>query len=141
MTIPSVLAATWSDGVFVFAGETRRQELAGRSVRALAPERDGGVLAIVDKHSVCRRTCEGAWSTVATSQLDLACLVVVGDGIYLGTDDARVLRVGPDGEIDSLSGFEAVAGRETWYAGSAVIDGRVVGPPLGARSMSATSDG
>src|SRR6266545_174386 len=71
MTIPSILAATWSDGVFVFTGGTRRQELAGRVVRALAPDQNGGALAIVDKHSLCRRTGEGVWSTIATSQLDL----------------------------------------------------------------------
>jgi len=141
MTIPSILAATWSDGLFVFAGETRRQELAGHSVRALAPDQNGGALAIVDGHSVCRRTREGAWSTIATSQLDLACLAVVGDVIYLGTDDARVVRVSPNGKMDPLSGFETVPGRETWYAGSALIDGQVVGPPLGVRSMTATSDG
>jgi photosystem II stability/assembly factor-like uncharacterized protein len=34
-----------------------------------------------------------------------------------------------------------VASRDTWYAGSAVIDGQRVGPPLGVRSMTATSDG
>jgi hypothetical protein len=141
MTIPSILAATWSDGVFVFTGETRRQELAGKVVRALAPDQNGGALAIVDGHSLCRRTGEGVWSTIATSQLDLACLVEVGHVIYLGTDDARVLRVGENGEIDPLGGFEAVPGRDTWYAGSALINGQLVGPPLGVRSMTATSDG
>ena len=141
MTIPRILAATWSDGLFVFAGETRRQELAGHSVRALAPDQDGGALAIVDGHSLCRRTCEGAWSTIATSQLDLACLAVFGDVIYLGTDDARVLRVSQNGKIDPLSGFETVPGRDSWYAGSALINGQLVGPPLGVRSMTATSDG
>ena len=141
MTMPSILAATWSDGLFVFAGETRRQELAGQSVRTLARDRDGGALAIVDGHSLCRRTYEGAWSTVATSELDLACLVVVGDVIYLGTDDARVLRVSQNGKISPLSGFETTPGRNTWYAGSALIDGKLVGPPLGVRSITATSDG
>ena len=86
-------------------------------------------------------TGEGVWSTVATSQLDLACVMVIGQTIYLGTDDARVLRVREKGEVDSLGGFEAVPGRDTWYAGSALIDGQVVGPPLGVRSMTATSDG
>jgi hypothetical protein len=60
--------------------------------------------------------------------------------IYVGTDDARVLRVA-DGDFEQLRGFDAVAGRETWYAGSAVIDGQRVGPPLGIRSMTATADG
>ena len=141
MTIPSILAGTWGDGVFVFTGVTRRQELAGQAVRALAPDQNGEVLAIVDGHSLCRRTGEGVWGTIATSQLDLSCLVAVGDIIYLGTDDARVLRVSENGKIDVLGGFEAVPGRDTWYAGSAVINGQVVGPPLGVRSMTATSDG
>jgi hypothetical protein len=136
-----VLAATWSEGVFVFSGETRRQELAGRAVRALAPDQKGGALAIVDGHSLYRRTREGMWTAIATSPLDLACLVATGDVIYLGTDDARVLRVRADGEVDPLGGFDAVAGRDTWYAGSALIDGQVVGPPLGVRSITATSDG
>ena len=70
-----------------------------------------------------------------------ACLVAVADVIYLGTDDARVLRVHKNGEVDPLVGFEAVPGRDTWYAGSAVINGQRVGPPLGVRSMTATSDG
>jgi hypothetical protein len=141
MAMPTILAATWGDGLFVFDGETRRQELAGHAIRALAPDRNGGALAIVDGHSLRRRTREGAWSTIATSQLDLSCLAVMGAVTYLGTDDARVLRVVDDGTIDPLGGFEAVAGRDTWYAGSALINGRLVGPPLGVRSMTATSDG
>jgi hypothetical protein len=141
MTMPSILAATWSDGVFIFAGATRRQELAGHSLRALARDQDGGAFGIVDGHCLRRRSREGAWSTVATSPLDLACVAAVGDVIYLGTDDARVLRVSRNGEIEPLSGFGAVPGRDTWYAGSALINGRAVGPPLGVRSMTATSDG
>jgi len=141
MTMPSILAATWSDGVFIFAGATRRQELAGHSLRALARDQDGGAFGIVDGHSLRRRSRDGAWSTIATSQLDLACVAAVGDVIYLGTDDARVLRVSRNGEIEPLSGFGTVPGRDTWYAGSALINGRAVGPPLGVRSMTATSDG
>lgn len=139
--MPGALAATWSDGLFVFTGEARRQELAGRSVRALAADQHGGALAIVDGHALCRRTREGTWSTIATSPLDLSCVAVVGEAIYLGTDDARVLRVSRDGTIDPLTGFDTAPGRNTWYAGSAVINGQRVGPPLGVRSMTATSDG
>ena len=61
--------------------------------------------------------------------------------IYVGTDDAHVLRVSADGQIETVRGFEVVPGRGTWYAGSALINGQLVGPPLGVRSMSATSDG
>jgi hypothetical protein len=137
----SILAATRSDGVFVFTGETRRREVAGHAVRSLARGQKGSALAIVDGHSLCRRSAEGLWSTLATSELDLACVMVFGHTIYLGTDDARVLRVSEKGEVDSLVGFEAIPGRDTWYAGSALIDGQLVGPPLGVRSMTATSDG
>ena len=141
MIEPSVLAATWSDGVFAFTGEPRGRELAGRSVRALAADPHGASLAIVDGRSVCRRRYDGVWSTIATSHVDLACLAAVGTEIYLGTDDARVLRLTADGEIEPLQGFDDVPGRDSWYAGSALINGRLVGPPLGVRSMTATSDG
>jgi photosystem II stability/assembly factor-like uncharacterized protein len=67
--------------------------------------------------------------------------VAVGDVIYVGTDDARILRVSANDKIDPLGGFDAVAGRDTWYAGSALINGQLVGPPLGIRSITATSDG
>ena len=123
MAIATVLVATWGDGLFVFTGRTRHQELAGRPVTGLAPDGHGGALAIVDGHSLCRRTFDGDWSTIATSEVPLASSVGVSDVTYVGTDDARVLRVSANGKIDQLSGFDVVAGRDTWYAGSAVIDG------------------
>jgi hypothetical protein len=141
VTIASILAATWRDGLFVFAGETRHQELAGQPVRGLAPDTHGGALAIVGEHSLCRRTLDGQWSTIAASEFHLACAVAVGDLIYVGTDDARILRVRANGGIDQLEGFAAVQGRNTWYAGSALINGQRVGPPLGIRSITATADG
>ena len=141
VTTPTVLVATWRDGLFVVAGENSTTSSAiSRSERS-QPTGSGGALAIVDGHSLLRRAPDGVWSTIATTELDLACCVAVGDVIYVGTDDARVLRVGADGALEQLRGFDAVAGRDTWYAGSAVINGQRVGPPLGIRSMTATSDG
>ena len=136
-----VLVATWRDGLFVVSAETRDQELGTQSVRALAPDGRGGALAIVNGRSLRRRTPDGVWSTIATTEMDLACCVVVGDVIYVGTDDARVLCVDAEGGLEQLRGFEAVEGRETWYAGSAVINGQRVGPPLGIRSITASPDG
>ena len=138
---PTVLVATWADGLFAIAGETRHHELAGHVVNAIAPDGHGGALVIVSGHSLRRRTAGGQWLTVATSEFPLACCVAVGDAIYAGTDDARVLRVSADGSVEQLRGLEAVAGRTAWYAGSAVIDGQLVGPPLGIRSIAATADG
>jgi hypothetical protein len=138
---PTVLLATWRDGLFVGGGETPGQELAHQSVRALAPDGYGGALAIVNGRSLRRRAPEGVWSTIATTEFDLACCAAVGDVIYVGTDDARVLRVDADGALEPLRGFDEVAGRDTWYAGSAIINGQRVGPPLGIRSIAATPDG
>ena len=66
--LPSVLVATWLDGLFVVAGETLDQELHNQSVRALTPDGHGGALAIVNGHSLRRRAPDGSWSTVATTE-------------------------------------------------------------------------
>jgi hypothetical protein len=136
-----VLLATWQAGLFAVSGGTPEQELANHSVRALAPDGHGGALAIVDGRSLCHRSSTSVWSTIATAEMDLACCVAVGDIIYVGTDDALVLRASAAGEIEQLRGFEETPGRDKWYAGSALIDGKRVGPPLGIRSITATSDG
>ena len=141
MTTPVLLVATWRDGLFVLRGETFNQELERQSVRGLAPDGRGGALAIVNGRSLRRRTPDGVWSTVATAHMDLACCVAIGDAIYVGTDDARVLHIAGDGALEPLRGFDTVAGRDTWYAGSAVINGQRMGPPLGIRSITATPDG
>jgi hypothetical protein len=140
-TDPTVLVATWGDGLFVVTGETTRHELAGQPVTALAPDGRGGALVIVNGCTLCRRSADGVWSTIVASQLQVACSVSVRDVIYLGTDDASVLRVRANGQIERLGGFDDVPGRDTWYAGSAVINGQRVGPPLGIRSMTVTADG
>src|SRR5882762_478286 len=137
----TVLVATWHHGLFVVGGETPGHELGDQSVRALAPDGQGGALAIVNGRSLRRRAPDGVWSTMATMEIDLACCMAVGNVIYIGTDDARVLRVDADGGLEQLRGFDAIAGRETWYAGSAVINGQRVGSPLGIRSITATPDG
>jgi photosystem II stability/assembly factor-like uncharacterized protein len=140
MTSPTALIATWDNGVFVCVGENRHHQLAGQPVGALAPDGQGGALAIVSGYSLRRRTADGEWITIATTGFPLSCCMRVGEVIYAGTDDARVLRVSNTGDVEPLRGFETVVGRDTWYAGSAVIDGQRVGPPLGIRSIAATAD-
>ncbi len=141
MPTPSILVATWSNGLFCVAGKTVRQELGDQSVRSLVADEHGGVLAIVGGHSLCRRSADGQWTEIAKSEFDLSCCVPIGGVVFVGTDDAQILRVDPDGAQQRLTGFDAVAGRDTWYAGSAIVDGKRVGPPLGIRSMAATCDG
>jgi hypothetical protein len=141
MPAPSILIGTWDNGVHSFNGKTFDQELADKSVRSLTADGQGGVLAIVNGQAVCRRAAHGAWTAIASSEFALSCCVPIGSLIFVGTDDARILRVDPDGAMQSLTGFDTVEGRDKWYAGTAIVDGRIVGPPLGIRSMAATCDG
>ena len=141
MPTPTILVATWGNGLFSVTGKTVRQELADQSVRGLAADGRGRVLAIVGGHSLCRRSCDGEWTEIAKSEFDLSCCVPIGNEVFVGTDDAHVLRVDPDGAQQRLTGFDVVEGRDKWYAGSAIVDGKLMGPPLGIRSMAATCDG
>jgi hypothetical protein len=141
MKSPTLLAATWRDGLFVDSGESIHRELADQPVRCLASDGKGGALAIVGGRSIRRRTADGIWSTIATAESECSCCVAVGEAIYVGTDEATVLRVGSSGILEQLAGFDRVADRHKWHAGTALVDGRLVGPPLGIRSITATCDG
>jgi hypothetical protein len=141
MPTPSILVATWGDGLFSVTGTMVHQELADQSVRSLAADGHGRVLAIVGRHSLCRRSSDGEWTEIAKSEFELSCCVPIENVVFVGTDDAHILRVDPDGTQQRLTGFDAVAGRDRWYAGAAIVDGKLMGPPLGIRSMAATCDG
>ena len=139
---PTILVATWGDGLFAITGDGRTQEIANQRVRGLAPDGRGGALAIVGHHSLRRRAPSGEWATVATSEFELSCCMAVRDAIYVGTDDARMLRLSHGGGVlDPIDGFDNIAGREAWFAGSAIINGQRLGPPLGIRSVAANSTG
>jgi hypothetical protein len=142
VTKPTILVATWGDGLFAVTSDGRIQEIASQPVRGLAPDGRGGALAIVGGHSLRRRAPSGEWATVATSEFELSCCMAVGDTIYVGTDDARMLRLSHGGgEIHPIDGFDNVAGRDAWFAGSAIVNGQRLGPPLGIRSVAANSNG
>jgi hypothetical protein len=142
VTKPTILVATWGDGLFAVTGDGRTQEIANQPVRGLAPDGRGGALAIVGRHSLRRRAPSGEWATVATSEFELSCCMTVRDTIYVGTDDARMLRLSHGGGVlDPIDGFDSVAGRDAWFAGSAIVNGQRVGPPLGIRSVAANSNG
>ncbi len=141
--MPTILVSTWNDGLFAVTGNVLTQEIADQAVRGLAPDGRGGALAIVGGHSLCRRAPGAGWTTLATSEFDLSCSMAVEGVIYVGTEDARMLRLGPTGStvLGAIDSFDHVAGRETWFAGSAIVNGQRLGPPLGIRSLAATSDG
>jgi hypothetical protein len=142
VTRPTILVSTWGDGLFAVTGDGRTQEIAGERVRGLAPDGRGGALAIVGRHSLRRRGSGGEWATVATSGFELSCCMSVGDTLYVGMDDARMLRLAPGaGMFDPIDGFDSVPGRDAWFAGLAIVNGQRLGPPLGVRSVAANSDG
>ncbi len=138
---PTILVATWGDGLFAVTGDDRTQEIANQPVRGLASDGRGGALAIVGRHSLRRRAPGGEWATVATSEFELSCCMAVRDAICVGTDDARMLRLNDRGELEPIDGFDRMAGRDAWFAGSAIVNGERVGPPLGIRSVAANSNG
>lgn len=142
MTRLTILVATWGDGLFAVTEDGSTQEITKRPVRGLAPDGCGSALAIIGGHSLCRRTHSGDLATIATSKFELSCCMAVGDIIYVGTEDARMLRLSPGASVlVPLDGFENVAGRDTWFAGSAIVNGQRVGPPLGIRSVAANANG
>jgi len=142
VTRPAILVATWGDGLFAVTGDGRTREIANQPVRGLASDGGGGALAIVGRHSLRRRAPGGEWATVATSDFELSCCMAVRDTIYVGTDDARMLRLSHGGgALDPIDGFDSVAGRDAWFAGSAIVNGQRLGPPLGIRSVAANSNG
>jgi hypothetical protein len=139
---PTILVATWGEGLFAVNGDARTQEIANEPVRGLALDGRGGALAIVGGHSLRRRAPSGEWATVATSEFELSCCMAVGEAIYVGTDDARMLRLRDEGGVlDHIDGFDHIAGRDAWYAGSAIVNGQRLGPPLGIRSVTANANG
>ena len=142
MMEPAILVATWGDGLFAVTGDGRTQEIAKQPVRGLAADGRGGALAIVGGHSLRRRAPSGEWATVATSECELSCCMAVREAIYVGTDDARMLRLSHGGGVlIPIDGFDNVAGRDAWFAGSAIVNGQRLGPPLGIRSVAANSNG
>jgi hypothetical protein len=139
--LPTVLVATWQDGVFVVSDKAREHEFAGHSVRRLTTDGRSGALAIVDGDTLRRRSADGQWSILASIAGDLSCCVATRAAVYIGTNTARVFRLDADHGLAPLPGFERVKGRETWTAGQALVNGQLMGPPLGVRSITAAPDG
>lgn len=136
-----IIASCWNNGVFVLGGSDLIHELPNRPVRGLSHDLDGGVLAIVDGQDVYQRKSSGQWERIAHSDYDLSVTLAINGNIYVGTDDARVLSLDETGELTQIDSFDRIDGRDTWFAGTAIINGREVGPPLGIRSMSGSRHG
>jgi hypothetical protein len=131
--VPVVLVSTDSGlRIYSESGE-QPTELAGRKVGGLAREADAFLIAIVDEREIWRRSKSGAWSLVAIADIALQSLTNLRGTVYAGgMNEAAIVRVMPDGRTERLQSFDRMDGRKEWFAG---------GPPLGIRSMAATSDG
>jgi len=129
--------------VFGFGGGADKvaRELAHQQVRCMTLDGDGVPVAVVGGGVVYRREASGEWVKQAEVGAEVACCVVVGKTVFVGTEDARVLRVDGDGHVEALPGFGEVPGRDRWYAGGMMVNGKYMGPPLGVRSITATCDG
>ena len=135
-TRPTILASTWRNGIFVLDEAGLSHELANRTVRGLSHDGTGGAYAAVDERSLFQRNSSGKWTCLALSEYVLSVVFAVDNEVYVGTDDARILRLNSEGQFDQIDNFDRIEGRKSWYAGTAIIDGKEVGPPLGVRSMS-----
>lgn len=107
MTSSAVAIATAS-GLYQL-GVAEPAAFAGREVTALAPHGDD-LLAIVDWLDVHRRR-GSEWEIVEHSDLRLNCVTSFGGEIYVGSEDAHVIRVGSG----VVAGFEAAETRDEWF--------------------------
>jgi hypothetical protein len=129
-----VLVAT--DGgcrAFTDAGEAK-VEIENRQVVALARERTGTCLAVIDGQEIRRRSSGGVWSTEARSSVALQSILSVNGVIFGGsTTEGIMVRMRPGMEAQRLTGFDKVQGRNQWFCG---------GPtPLHVRALTSTADG
>src|SRR5712692_619856 len=128
-----ILVATDEEMYHVNGGAVARvDELAGRGVRALAIDGEGG-WAIVEGRELWRSTEGERWSLAATvPRWKATCLAATPAGLLVGTARAHLLRLERE-RLEVDSSFDAAEGREAWYT--------PWGAPADVRSISSGADG
>jgi hypothetical protein len=117
---------------FTSSGEGE-SELPGRQIGALVHAHDGSCVAVIDEKQIWQRGAAGDWSHVAIVDFAVQSLTSSDGTIYAGgMNEAAIVRISHKGLPERLHSFDRVPGRDEWFAG---------GPPLGVRSLTATSDG
>lgn len=86
--------------------------LADREVAALAAGGDG-LWALADGTAVLRRDPTGSWAELATGS-ELTCLLPGEDGLLVGMEPARLLRL-EDGSLEPVPSLESTQGHEEWH--------------------------
>jgi hypothetical protein len=86
--------------------------LAEREVVALAAA-GGAVWALADGQTVLRRERGASWTALASGS-ELTCLLPGEDGLLVGAEPARLLRL-EGGALEPVPSFEATPGHQTWH--------------------------
>lgn len=135
-TQPSVLVAT-NRGLYE-AGEVEPVAFAGRHVAGIAVDGDEAH-ALVERHEIWRtavsggRIDEASWEKVARVEHQAVSLCRTPDALYVGTEEAHLLRVADDGTVSELQSFEEAPGRDSWFT--------PWGGPPATRAIDAAPDG
>jgi hypothetical protein len=101
-------------------------ELADRDVWALAPESWARLWAVVEGDEIWRTDTDGEWERVLSLRdveesagLTALCLADTRanaeGGILVGTSEAHLARVAPDGRLQKLESFEHAPERKSWH--------------------------
>jgi len=115
------------DGDRVFAVEA----FAGKSLTALAAD-GASEWAIADGRTLWQGA-DTRWTPRATIEgHEATCLAATRDGLWVGTEQAHLLRLAEEGLVP-VESFETTDGREAWYT--------PWGDPADVRSISVARDG
>jgi hypothetical protein len=113
--VPRILIAS-SDGLLTFddRGVPGPVHHAGRAVTSLAPARQE-LWAIVEGSELWHTPDIDRWTNVAgIADHRGTCIAAVGNDVYVGSSEARLLRVA-GGRLEPVIAFDHAEGRSTWY--------------------------
>ncbi|MFN2593063.1 MAG: WD40/YVTN/BNR-like repeat-containing protein [Candidatus Dormibacteria bacterium] len=105
-----------ADGLHEIGDSLRRGQtwLAGRDVRAVAISA-GELWAILDGHAIWHTQGSNRWAHVADLKgLQATCLAGTRAGVLVGTSEAHLYRMAPDG-LEPMTSFDEAGGREDWF--------------------------
>jgi hypothetical protein len=108
--------------------------LLGNAVEALAVDRDGW-WAVVEGWEIWRAPADRRyWDLRAIAPTHrMQCLQATPHGLFAGTAEARLARLGDDSRLEGVEGFDHVEGRDAWHT--------PWGGPPDTRSLSWSGDG